>query len=181
MIKLKKCKSCQKEIDEKATKCPHCQSDQRNWFRKHPVLTVILALIVLGVVASSGSNKDTSNTSSTNEAKEAVKEAQNEPERSKEWVTVTELKGNANKRSDTFELTGNKARLTYEVSGNNSVIASIYVLKEGMSLEKDGGFPEVMISEPSSDTTYLTKNAGTYYLDITSANSSWTVKIEEER
>lgn len=58
---MKKCKSCKMEIDSKATKCPHCQTDQRGWFRKHPVITVILLLIVVGIIASSGNKGDTSN------------------------------------------------------------------------------------------------------------------------
>lgn len=57
---MKKCKSCQKEIDDKATKCPYCQTDQRSWFRRHPILTVLIALFVLPAVLnslSSGSSK----------------------------------------------------------------------------------------------------------------------------
>jgi len=50
--KVKKCKSCQKEIDDKAIKCPYCQTDLRSWFRRHPILTGILALFVFGVLIS---------------------------------------------------------------------------------------------------------------------------------
>lgn len=60
---MKKCKSCKSEIDSKATKCPHCQADQRGWFRRHPILTGILVLIVLFVVigvANGGGSKNTS-------------------------------------------------------------------------------------------------------------------------
>ena len=62
---MKKCKSCQTEIDSKANKCPHCQADQRNWFAKHKVLTVILVLILIGVVSSSGNKGGGSNSSSS--------------------------------------------------------------------------------------------------------------------
>ncbi len=50
---MKKCKSCQKEIDSKATKCPHCQTDQRNWFIRHKFLTAILVIIFIVIVSSS--------------------------------------------------------------------------------------------------------------------------------
>jgi hypothetical protein len=56
---MKQCKSCKQEIDSKATKCPHCQADQRNWFSRHKVITAIVAIIVfLGIIgaASSGGN-----------------------------------------------------------------------------------------------------------------------------
>lgn len=53
---MKKCKSCQTEIDSKAKKCPHCQADQRGWFRRHPILTGILVLFIIGMVGAIGSS-----------------------------------------------------------------------------------------------------------------------------
>ena len=44
---MKKCKSCQSEIDNQAKKCPHCQTDQRNWFSKHKIITGILIILLL--------------------------------------------------------------------------------------------------------------------------------------
>lgn len=64
---MKKCKSCQKEINAKAKKCPYCQSDQRNWFMKHKIITTILILIVLGMIGSSG-NGSKSNNQTTGES-----------------------------------------------------------------------------------------------------------------
>lgn len=58
---MKKCKSCQKEIDEKATKCPYCQTDQRSWFRKHPILTGLLVLFVIGIVGATGGGSGKNN------------------------------------------------------------------------------------------------------------------------
>lgn len=54
----KQCKACKSEIDPSATKCAKCGADQRNWFRKHPILTVILALFIIGMVGSAGSSKN---------------------------------------------------------------------------------------------------------------------------
>jgi len=63
---MKKCKSCQTEIDVKAKKCPHCRADQRNWFRSHPILTGIIAIIViLGVIGAVSSNKSSDTPSTT--------------------------------------------------------------------------------------------------------------------
>jgi hypothetical protein len=50
---MKKCKSCQKEIDDKAKKCPYCQTDQRNWFVRHPIISFILIIIFLAAIGSS--------------------------------------------------------------------------------------------------------------------------------
>lgn len=64
---MKKCRSCQKEIDSKATKCPNCRTDQRNWFRRHPILTGILVLFVLGIFGSaSGGSKSATDMQSNN-------------------------------------------------------------------------------------------------------------------
>lgn len=64
---MKKCKSCQKEIDAKAKKCPYCQTDQRNWFLRHPVLTIILVLFVIGMIGAAGGSKtSTSSNGSSN-------------------------------------------------------------------------------------------------------------------
>lgn len=64
---MKVCKSCKKEIDDKASKCPHCTADQRIWFAKHPVLTTILVLIIIGMM-SSGKSNDSNNNGSSNSA-----------------------------------------------------------------------------------------------------------------
>lgn len=66
---MKKCKSCQTEIDEKATKCPNCQTDQRGFFRRHPVLSAIGAIIIFFAIVGAmggGGNEGSTNPSSTN-------------------------------------------------------------------------------------------------------------------
>ena len=52
------------EIDSKAKKCPHCQTDLRSWPKKHPIITVLLVLFIIGIVTSGGSKgkKNESNT-----------------------------------------------------------------------------------------------------------------------
>ncbi len=66
---MKKCKSCQTEIDSKAKKCPHCQADQRNWFVKHKIITVILALVLIGVISGGAKGNNTTTNSSTSSNK----------------------------------------------------------------------------------------------------------------
>lgn len=65
---MKKCKSCQSDIDAKAKRCPKCQADQRGWFRRHPILTGLLGIFILGIiitVVSSGSKSGSSSSTTT--------------------------------------------------------------------------------------------------------------------
>jgi len=75
---MKICKSCKSEIDAKATKCPKCGTDQRNWFGRHKIITgilvVILVFIVIGVAGSKGgstSSSGSNNSAPTNTQTEA--------------------------------------------------------------------------------------------------------------
>lgn len=69
----KTCKACKSEIDAKATKCPKCGTDLRNWFARHPILTILLALLILPSVFS-GFMKGISSTSSNTRAPEVISE-----------------------------------------------------------------------------------------------------------
>jgi hypothetical protein len=53
----KQCPYCKSEIPLGAKKCPQCQSDLRNWFRRHPILTVLIALITISIIGG-GAKKE---------------------------------------------------------------------------------------------------------------------------
>jgi len=65
---MKKCRSCQSEIDDKAKKCPHCQTKQGNWIQRHPILTVIIVLVIIGAFGASGGDKTKTDNPSTSTA-----------------------------------------------------------------------------------------------------------------
>lgn len=48
----KKCNYCQSEIDKKASVCPNCKKDLRNWFLRHPIWTLVIVLFFVGIVGS---------------------------------------------------------------------------------------------------------------------------------
>jgi len=140
--------------------------------------------MVMAAAGEDGQKKTSSPISSREEKQETQEvEEKQESQKPKEWITVIEVSGSSDKRTDIFYLHGKKTKLIYTVKSTSPAgpLVGIYVLPEGHSLEeKGGGFPEVTVSEPGTDSTFLVKKAGNYYLDITSANATWTVKIEEE-
>lgn len=157
-----------------------------DWIKKHKIISAVLGFIILsgiiGAVGGSGTTTKSENTNSnsTNNTNSGTN-TQPTSSKPKEWTTVLEASGSSDKRTDTFTLQGGKTKLTYTFTGGEAIIGSIYVVAEGHSIEKEGGFPEVTVTKAGTDSTFLTKDAGNYYLDVKSANADWTIKIEEER
>lgn len=76
----KTCPQCQEEIAANAKKCPKCQSDLRNWFMRHPIISTILGLILLGVIVSAlGGTPETSDTGSSTVTQSSNNAANTEP------------------------------------------------------------------------------------------------------
>ncbi len=76
----KTCPQCQEEIAANAKKCPKCQSDLRNWFVKHPIISIILGLILLGmVIGALGGTPETSDTDSSTVTQSSNNSANAEP------------------------------------------------------------------------------------------------------
>lgn len=72
MDKMNNCKACGQEIAKGVKKCPHCGKDQRNFFMKHKIISVILAIVIIAGISTAmggGKNSSTSPTSSTNSNK----------------------------------------------------------------------------------------------------------------
>jgi len=64
---IKVCKDCGSEVSSKAKICPKCGRDQRNFYSKHKVLMIILAIVcigVIGVAARGGQDNNNVQTSS---------------------------------------------------------------------------------------------------------------------
>ena len=144
-----------------------------------------IILVIIVIAAASGDSKSTQTQQSSNtnsNSSQTTSETSKEPEKPKGWVTVMEASGNANKKTASFELKGGQQKITYTFNGTDPyVVGGVYLMKEGSSKEEQGGIPEVMVQKAGTDETIARKSSGTYYLDVSAANASWTVKIEEER
>ena len=47
MNTTKPCAYCKEQVSVNAIKCPHCQSELRSWFRRHPIVTGLLLIFVV--------------------------------------------------------------------------------------------------------------------------------------
>jgi hypothetical protein len=139
-IVMKKCKGCQKEIDIKAKKCPHCQTDQRNWFMRHKILTgiggIIGFFILVGIATSggggSGNASDSNSSGSTKDKIYAVNEVV--PSGDIVWqVNTVKNRGSSLLAKDsryaaiakTKTTTGSFIELTFSVENRGTDLASI--------------------------------------------------------
>lgn len=52
----KKCPQCHTEIPFGAKRCPNCQSDIRNWFFRHPLISLLLFGILASIIMASVSS-----------------------------------------------------------------------------------------------------------------------------
>lgn len=103
MSKMTNCKACGKELAEGVKKCIHCGKDQRNFFMRHKIITIILGLIILGRIGSAGSgNEDQATKTSTASTKETT---QSKSVESKKEDPIYKV-GDAIK-TDKFEITIN--------------------------------------------------------------------------
>lgn len=61
MSRLKKCLHCGEEVLFNAKKCKHCKSDLRSWINRHPIITLIIIIFVVGQVISWTTNSTSLN------------------------------------------------------------------------------------------------------------------------
>lgn len=138
------------------------------------ILIGLVILIAIIIIANSG--KDKNATSSTNQ----VESKTNEVAKAKEWKEVFSFKGSGLKKSASFDLTGNNARIKYKYNADIGLF-SVYVVPQGEDIMKDGGIPEVMTQKSETSETYITKSAGKYYLNVNSSGGNWSISVEEEK
>ena len=73
MNTTKQCSQCKKEVDLKAKKCSHCQSDLRSWFARHKILTGIGGFILFFmIIVAIGDSNSTLKKAKENVAMEKV-------------------------------------------------------------------------------------------------------------
>ena len=98
-----------------------------------------------------------------------------------DWKTVIDVSGNADKRTAPFYLGAGQQKLLYNVVSYTMPVFAVYVMAEGHSTETEGGIPEVMATDPGPGDTFLVKEPGNYYLEVSAANCNWQVTIQQKQ
>lgn len=157
------------------------------WFtlrKGHSALSRVIAFGWLAVSVYIGSGLDKFTTPSLLTASSGTEPSQRDvpgttydrsPTSSKKYVEVQQLAGSSEKRGASFYLNGGDAKLIYKSSGS---IFIAYVVQQGHSLEREGGFPEVSCTKSCDDETQIVKEEGDYYLDV-KGSGAWTVTIQQ--
>ncbi|QXE20015.1 DUF4352 domain-containing protein [Clostridium sp. 001] len=92
--KMTTCKACGEQIAKGVKKCPHCGKDQRNFFMKHKIVSVVIVIIVLGCIGSAlgGGNNDksTATNQSTKSSQTETKKAEPKKDELKDSYAIGE-------------------------------------------------------------------------------------------
>jgi len=182
---MKKCKACAKEIDDKATKCPHCQTDQRNWFMRHKITTGFLALILLIIIlAAAGSG---SKTNKTSVPATADKITQDQPaQTTTKTVAATppaaqqsllDISGSGTKSTQKFTAAGDwDLNWTYNCKnfGNQGNFQVFVYNGDGSTSFQNS--PVNQLGASGTDVEHY-HNGGTFYLQVNS-ECNWKIQVK---
>lgn len=151
----------------------HKQFYQKWWF------WVLAVFVLLFIISGFNNSSDSSSKSIETKPSSTSNEGNSEivvPSSQETWHPVINFTGSSGKKTDTFNIRGDKFRLTYTVLPENDYsLFYLYVYEPGNSI-----FKESFSLESGSETSISYEGAGEYYLDITSANlRKWTVLVED--
>ena len=167
---MKECKKCKESIQDNADKCPKCQSDLRNWFVRHPILTVLICLFAFGIIVNPSKNKPLilqpsprviSNTQTN------LRELEHKP---KEYKEIFSFSGSGAKTSEPFIIQGSRFKIKYDCKGD---LCGAFLKKP--SIEWDMKLIMNETSSTSDETIFY--GSGEYYID---ANTAATFEMTVE-
>ncbi|MBR4618209.1 MAG: hypothetical protein IKO49_02780 [Bacilli bacterium] len=171
---MKKCKFCQNDIDSNAKICPNCHKDQRIFFERHLVLTIILGLVLIAAIGSAiGGSEETSKKTSTKQEQKIIEYTKIDIDE-----LETALKNNAAAAKDTYK--GKYLEITGRLGTIDSDLKYISLLSTTDSWDIIGVHCSIKNSKTkdivktlSKDQTIIVKGKITdvgevlgYYLDI---------------
>lgn len=95
------------------------------------------------------------------------------------WVTLATFEGTGSQTTSDFHVRGRQWRISWDVDGQareDVVSFSVWAYSDPSGQASKGSGSQDGSGEGQ---TYIRSGPGTYYLDVSSANASWSVKVEE--
>ena len=146
-------------------------------FKSRKVLISTGIILAISATTLIGCEESTSAAEKPGDSKEAA--AATEVSTEKKWTQLMSFKGSGTKKSAPFHLSGGKARVKYTFKENEMGAFSFTVVPEG---EDDGAsLPEAEAEKSETSESYITKEAGNYYISVSSVNGTWDLTVEEEK
>lgn len=156
------------------------QNKIKEWAKGHKILTAIIIIFFLVIVGSAmGGGNDTSTPVTQNEEQKTI--TKTEPIKEKVWTSVFKTSATADKQTEGFNLQGGQQKIIYKNTGGETALCIVYVMKEGSTIETDGGIPTVMIDGDQEDETMMRKSKGQYYIDLKTVNGTCEIELQELR
>ncbi|OAA92986.1 zinc ribbon domain-containing protein [Clostridium coskatii] len=95
--KMTTCKACGEQIAKGAKKCPHCGKDQRIFFMKHKIISVVIVVIILGCIGSAlgGSKQSNTSNNATSSTKTSNSKNTSQPSTKQQEVKQRQVQGKA--------------------------------------------------------------------------------------
>lgn len=153
----------------------------KDWAKRHKFLSAIIIIVVIIIIGNAMGGEKENKPAQTNQEGNQQTVGQVEESKEKVWTSVFKTIANSDKQTESFELKGGQQKVIYKNTGGSYSVCIIYVVKEGDSLEKSGGFPIASITGDQEDETMMRKSKGQYYLDLKTANGACEVEIQELR
>ncbi len=94
------------------------------------------------------------------------------------WVPVGEFNGSEAGQTPAFQLSGNLARVRYQIEGELPFFALFFV---PTAQQTASAFPDVITTNQTEGEVTLAKPAGSYYLTVQTIGGNWMVAIDEEQ
>lgn len=157
------------------------QNKLKEWAKKHKILSVIIIVFILIVIGNAMGGSKEENTNEGGQSNGQQNTSQTKEVKEKVWTSVFKTIATAEKQTEAFDLQGGQQKIIYKTVGGQYSICMVYLMKEGTTLEENGGIPTVMIDGDQSDETMVRKNKGQYYFDIKATNGTCDVEIQELR
>lgn len=145
---------------------------------------IFVVLFIIGVASGDDKKEPTKSfdqiiqeaKDNQSESKEQYVEASSD--NVKEFQNVLELSGRVSKKTDVFEFSGGKQRISYKMEGGEH--SAYYVKAVNIDTGKSEYIAEIF--DPGVETSFSYLSKGKYYLDIDTVNDAiWSITIEEER